>query len=147
MLAHKIHFRGFVGAGGGKRGLGEQLDLQRHQVAEDARQSHNDVDPRPTQLLQRDQLGAGQTTVTVKARGRAQQSEDLPDRRALGLEVVGAPEHNGDGLGQRIAVGHVAVEDALRLLRTVLERVSAGDAEGVEAVDVAPGRQNLGGPQ
>jgi hypothetical protein len=42
-----------VGRGGQPGGFGQQLDLQRHQVAEDARQRHHHVDARPAQFFQR----------------------------------------------------------------------------------------------
>jgi hypothetical protein len=108
MLAHEVCARRLVGAGGQEGGLGQQLDLQRQQVAEDARQRDDHVDARPAQLLQRDQLGAGQAAVAVEARLGAHQRQRLGDRRAFGLQVVGAPQHEGDRLGERVAVGHVA---------------------------------------
>jgi hypothetical protein len=55
VLAHEVQFLGLVGAGGQEGGLGQQLDLQRQQVAEDARQRDHHVDARPAQLGQRHQ--------------------------------------------------------------------------------------------
>ena len=143
MLAHEVLLDGLVRAGGQERGLGQQLDLQRHQVAEDARQRDHHVDPRPAEFGQRDQLRAGQAAVAVEARPGADQGQGLGDRCPLGLEVVGAPQHDGDGLGEGMAVRHVALDQAFGLARAVLHRIGAGDAEGVEAVQVAPGGQDL----
>jgi hypothetical protein len=105
MLADEVLFQRLVGAGGQEGGLGQQLDLQRQQVAEDARQRDHHVHPRAAQLGQRHQLGTGQAAVAVEARPRAHQRQGLGDRAAFALEVVGAPQHQGDGLGQRVAVG------------------------------------------
>jgi hypothetical protein len=38
----------------------------------------------------------------------------------------------------------MALEQALGLARPVLDREGAGDAKGVEPVQVAPGRQHIG---
>jgi hypothetical protein len=44
-----------VGGGGEEGSLGQQLDLQRHEVAEDARQRDHHVDARATEFGQRHQ--------------------------------------------------------------------------------------------
>ena len=44
VLAHEVLFAGFVGAGSEQRRFGQQLGLQRQQVAEDARQRDHHVD-------------------------------------------------------------------------------------------------------
>ena len=43
VFADEVVFIGFIGAGGQETGLGQQLDLHGHQVAEDARQSDDHV--------------------------------------------------------------------------------------------------------
>ena len=142
MLAHEVQMQRLVGAGGQERGLGQQLDLQRQQVAEDARQRDDHVDARPAQLLQRQQLGAGQATVAVEARLGADEGQRLRDRRAFGLQVVGAPQHQRDAFREGMAVGVVALQQPFGLARAVLHRIGAGDAEGVETVQVAAGGQD-----
>ena len=102
----------------------------------------DDVDARPAELVERDELRAGEPAVAVEARRGAQQRQRLGDRPALGLQIVGAPQHDRDRLGQRVAVGRVAGEQPLGLARAVLHREGAGDAERIEAVQVAAGRQD-----
>ncbi len=142
MLADEVALDRLVGAGGQERGFGQQLDLQRQQVAEDARQRDDHVHARPTQRVQRQQLGAGQAAVAVEARLGADQCQGLADRCAFGLQVVGAPQHQRDAFREGVAVGAVPLQQPLGLLRAVLHRIGAGDAEGVEAVQVAAGGQD-----
>ena len=137
----------FVRARREQGGLGEQLGLHRQQVAEDARQHHNDIDPRPSELLQGHEPRPREPPVAVVARLRAEQPERLGKRPALGLQVVRAPEHHGDRLGQAPRLVAMPGEQALGLARAVLDGEGARDAEGVEPVQVAPGRQDLGRAQ
>ena len=55
VLAHEVLLDRLVGGGGEERGLREQLDLQRQQIAEDARQRDDHVDARAAELGERDQ--------------------------------------------------------------------------------------------
>ena len=85
--------------------------------------------------------------VAVEAGGGAHQPERLGDRAAFGLQVVGAPQHHRNGFRQALAVRLVPGEQAVGLAGAVLHREGAGQAERVEAVQVAPGGQHLGGAQ
>ena len=144
-LRTKLLLDRLVGAGRQERGLGEQLDLQRQQVAEDARQRDHHVDARPAQARRAAASRApGEAAVAVEARLGADQRQRLRDRAAFALQVVGAPQHDRDGLGQGAAVVAVPREQALGLARAVAHREGAGDAERVEAVQVAAGRQDVG---
>ena len=105
------------------------------------RRDHH-VDARPAQLRQRNQLGAGQAAVAVEARPRSHQRQRLRDRAAFGLEVVGAPQHQRDRLRHRLVVGGEAFEQHAGLARPVGDGEGAGNAERIEAVQVAPGRQD-----
>jgi Mn-dependent DtxR family transcriptional regulator len=60
VLADEVHLQRLVGAGGQEGGLGQQLDLQRQQVAEDAGQRDHDVDARAAERLERNQLRPGE---------------------------------------------------------------------------------------
>jgi hypothetical protein len=73
----------------------------------------------------------------------ADQRQRLGDGAALGLEVVGPPEHQRDGLGQPVAVGQMPIQQDLRVLGALAHREYARQPEGIEAVQVAPGRQDL----
>ncbi len=85
------------------RGLGQHPGLQRQQVAEDAREGHHHVDPRPAKLGQRDQVGTRQPAIAVEARPGSHQRQRLGDRAAVGLDVVRPPQHqrhrNAAGVG------------------------------------------------
>ena len=60
----------------------------------------DDVDARTRELVERDQCRAGKPAVAVEARRGADQRQRLRDRRALGLQVVRAPQHDRDGFGK-----------------------------------------------
>ena len=121
--------------------------MQRHQIAENAGERDHDVDARMFELVERDQRRPGQPAVAIEARRGSHERERLRDRRALGLQVVRAPKDHRDRFGKRIAVAHIALEQPRRLARAVLHREVARDAEGIEAVQIASGRQDLGRPQ
>ncbi len=99
------------------------------------------------ELVERDQFRAGQAAVAVEARPRTEQRQRLPDRRAFVLEIVGAPQHDRDRLRKAVSFGDMLVDQPLRLLRAVLHRKGAGDPERIEAVQIAPGRQDRRRPQ
>jgi hypothetical protein len=125
-----------------KCGFGQEFDLQGHEVAEDARERDDHIDPRTAQLGQRYQGRTGNAAVAVKARQRAHERQRLADGRTLVFEVVTAPQHHGDGLGQRVAIGHKAIQQHLGMAGTVAHRKSARDAKRIKAVHVAPRGQN-----
>ena len=147
VLAHEVLVQRLVRAGGLEGGLREQPGLQRQQVTEDAGQGHHHVDARPAQFLQGDQVGTGQAAEAIEARAGAHQGQGLGDGAALGLEVVRAPQDHGDALRQRIALDRIALQEPFGLTGAILQRKLTGDAVGVEAVEVAPGRQDLRGAQ
>ena len=60
VLANEVHLLRLVGDRREVGGLGDHPRLHRQQVAEDARQRHDDVDPRAAEVGERDQLGAAQ---------------------------------------------------------------------------------------
>ncbi|MDP1329478.1 hypothetical protein Q6280_28255, partial [Klebsiella pneumoniae] len=62
---------------------------------------------------------------------RTDQRQGLCDRPALAFQVVGAPQHDGDRLGQRMPPGRMLGQQTLGLGEAVLDRLGAGDAEGV----------------
>ena len=101
VLANEVPFNRFIRRGGQEAGFGQQLDLKRQQVAEDAGHGDDHVDPRPVELIERQQFRAGQAAIAVEARACAEQRKRLPDRRALVLEIVGAPQHDRHRLRYR----------------------------------------------
>ena len=147
VLANEVLFNRLIGGRGQEAGLGQQLDLQRQQIAEDAGHGDDHVDPRPVELIERQQFRAGQAAVTVEARSGAEQRQRLPDRRAFVLEIVGAPQHDRDQLRESVSFGDMLVDQPLRLLRAVLHRKGAGNPERIEAVEIAARRQDRRRPQ
>ena len=119
VLADPVHLQRLVGGGGHVGGVGQQLDLQRQQVAKDARERDDHVDAWAPQFFQRNQRRTGNAAVAVKARARAHESQHLADGRAFVFQVVRAPQHHGNRLGQGVAVGHVAIDQALGLAGAV----------------------------
>ena len=73
VLAHEVELQRLLGAGRQPGGLRQHARLQGQQVAEDAGQGHDHVDPGPAQLLQGDEGGAGQAAEAVEARPRPHQ--------------------------------------------------------------------------
>ena len=142
VLAHEIALDGFVGGGGEERGLGQQLDLQRQEIAEDSRQRDDHVDPRMIELVERDQCRAGEAAVAVEAGSGADQGQRLGDRPTLALEVVGAPQDQSDRFGEGIAIGHVPRQQPGRLARPIPDGEGTGNSERIEAVQVSAGRQD-----
>ena len=67
VLPDEVAVKRLVRAGREITSLGEKLDLQRQQVAEDAGERDDHVDPRPAELVERHQLCAGETAVAVEA--------------------------------------------------------------------------------
>ena len=108
--ADEVVREGLVGGGGAEGGFGEELGLQRQQVAEDAREGHHHVDARAAEDGERHEVGAGQPAVGVEAGRRADQRHRLGDRAAVGLDAVRAPEHQRHRVrqarrGRRAAAG------------------------------------------
>ena len=147
VLANPVHLQWLVGRGRKKRCFGQQLDLQRHQVSEDARQSNHHVHPWSTQFRQRNERGPGNAAVAVKARQCAHQGQGLAYWCALVFQVVAAPQHHGNRLGQRVAVRSVALQQQLRLGCAFAHCQGAGDAERVKTVDIASGGEHCGRAQ
>ena len=144
VLADEVLLDRFVGAGGQERGFGQQANLHGQQVAEDAREGDHHVDAGASEFGQGNQSCTGQAAITVKARRSAHQGQGLCHRAAFGLEVVGAPQHHGHGLGQGLVVLLVAGQEFVGLALAIAHGKGRGHAEGVQAVQVAASGQHVG---
>ena len=91
VLAHEILLERFIRRRGQERALGQQLDLQRQQIAEDAGERDHHVDAGPAEFRERNQRGAGDPAVGIESGPRADERECLPDGGAFGLQIVRAP--------------------------------------------------------
>ena len=106
------------------------------------------VDARAAQAFPAGPVSRRETAaVAVGARFGAEQPQRLGDRAAFGLQVVGAPQDHRHRLRQLPAVSLVAGEQAVGLLGAVAHGEGAGDAERIEAVQIAAGGQHVGGAQ
>ena len=90
-------------------GFGEHPGGQRQQITKDTRQGEHDVNARPAQLGQWNQLGAGHAAKGIVPRFGAHQRQRLPDRRAFGLQIIGTPENQGDRRRIIVAVGAMSL--------------------------------------
>ena len=94
------------------------------------------------QRFQRDQVRAAKPPEPVEPRHRPDQRQRLRDRAAIGLDVVGPPEHQRDAARQAL----VRVQKHLRLFRALAAGKFRRHAERIEGVDVAPRGQDIGRP-
>ena len=78
----------------------------------------------------------------------AHQPQRLGDRAAFGLQVVGAPQHHRDRLGQSLPVADVCRSSSRSACFAPSFIANAlGMRNGIEAVEVAAGRQHFRGAQ
>ncbi len=92
---------------------------------------------------ERDQRRAAKPAIAVEAGFCAHQRQRLSQRAAFGFQIVGAPQHHGDGFGEGVAICHVAGDQPLGLARAVGHREGAGQAERIEAVQIAARGQHV----
>mmetsp|Transcript_24848 Transcript_24848/g.51326 ORF Transcript_24848/g.51326 Transcript_24848/m.51326 type:complete len:642 (-) Transcript_24848:1210-3135(-) len=133
--------------------LGGHLDRAVHEghlvdeeVAEDARARDDNVDARPAELLERDHLELVHAADRVSDRADAEEHEDLGERLAVGLDVVGAPEGEGDRLRVGLAVlrvGREALEEAVDDDEGAVHGGRGRDGLRVEGVHVLAGREHV----
>eukprot|EP00964_Phaeocystis_antarctica_P011942 scaffold6584_cov98-Phaeocystis_antarctica.AAC.2 len=104
VLAHEVHLEWLVELGGHLDGAVKQGHLVNEEVAEDTRAGDDHVDARPAELLQRDHLELVDAAERVGHRPDADHPQHLCERLAVGLDVVGAPQHKGHRRGVSEAV-------------------------------------------
>ena len=122
----------------------EQVDQVREGVAEEARDADRDVDPRPAELLERDQLEAGDPPrLRVPDGPHAEQGEDLAGVVARRPHRRRAPDDDADASPGTSPRG-ASSASASRV--PVLVREVAGQRARVDGVDVAAGRQHVEPP-
>ena len=116
--------------------------MQGHEVTEDARQGDHHIDTGATEFDQWNQAGAGNAAIAVKPGQRTHEGQCLGDGSPFVFQVVTAPQHHGNGFGQRVAVSAVALNQQFGLSLAITHSHGAGDSEGVKAVDIATGGQH-----
>ena len=114
MLAHEVLLDRLVELSHELHRAVEEVHLVDEEVAEHAGAGHDDIDARAAELLKRHRLDLVDAPERVRQRPHAEHPEHLREGLAVGLDVVGAPEHEGDGLGILAAIVlHLAVEKAV----------------------------------
>ena len=85
--------------------------------------------------------------VAIAPRFGAHQPQYLRDRPAFGFQVIGAPQHHRDGFRQGAGCFPMARQQAIGLTGAIRDREDAGNAERIEPVQIAAGRQHVGRAQ
>mmetsp|Transcript_11267 Transcript_11267/g.45615 ORF Transcript_11267/g.45615 Transcript_11267/m.45615 type:complete len:630 (+) Transcript_11267:424-2313(+) len=146
VLTHEVLVERLVGFGGELDGAVQEVHLVDEEIPEDARARDDHVDARPPQLLERDELQLVDAAERVGQRSDADELEDLRERLAIRFDVVGAPQRERDGFGERAGILLEAreqlVDDALR----AIDRSRRRDRLRVERVHVLAGGQDGGVP-
>mmetsp|Transcript_21009 Transcript_21009/g.46075 ORF Transcript_21009/g.46075 Transcript_21009/m.46075 type:complete len:1268 (+) Transcript_21009:731-4534(+) len=145
VLAHKVHLIRLVLLRSQLDGAVQQQHLVDEQVAEHTGAVHHHVHTGPAQLLQGDDLQLVHAAQSIRHRLDAHHHHDLGQGLAVGLDVVSAPQHQGNGLGVLAAVVVLlAVQQAVNHQLGVLQGSLGGDGLGVQGVDVLAGGQHHG---
>ena len=139
MGAQVVHLQRLIRLCGQKRRLGQKAGLKRQQIAENTGQRHHNVDTRTSQLSEGDQRRTAETPETVKPGLCADQRKGLPDRSAIGFDVVRAPEDQRNRPRQAI----VGLQQKLRLTCPIAAGKLCWHAKGIKGMDVAPGGQDI----
>ena len=129
-----VSHRAFIGR------FGQHFGLQGQQVAEDARQGHQHVNPWAVKVSKGYQISPTQAAISVKARLGTHQRQGLGNRPAVRLDIVRPPQHQRD----RARQGRVGSQQLVGLRRPIAQSEFGGHPEGVKGVDVAARGQDLG---
>mmetsp|Transcript_27247 Transcript_27247/g.59503 ORF Transcript_27247/g.59503 Transcript_27247/m.59503 type:complete len:1448 (-) Transcript_27247:88-4431(-) len=146
VLAHKVHLQGLLLLLGGElHGAVQQVHLVHEQVAEDAGAVHHHVDAGAAELLEGDELELVHAAEGVGHGAHAHHPHHLREGLAVRLDVVRAPQHQGDGLGPvAIVLDLLALNQALHHHARRLHGRRGGDRLGVQGVDVLAGGEHVG---
>ena len=145
MLANEVLIAGLVGLRSQEGGLGEHANLQWQEVAEDARECDHDIHTWSAQFLKWNKTRASESPEAIEARLGAHECHGLGQWAALGLEVVSAPEHHGNGLWKCMPQVGVLLQKPLGLSLAIDPCESTRHAEGIESMQIATSGQDLGG--
>ena len=145
VLAHEVHVVGLILLRGELDGAVQEVHLVDEEVAEDAGAVDDDVDARAAELLEGDDLELVHAAERVGHGADTDHQHHLRERLAVGLDVVGTPEDERDGLGVHAVVLHaLALDEAVHDNLRGRDGRGGGDRLGVERVDVLAGGEHLG---
>mmetsp|Transcript_688 Transcript_688/g.2036 ORF Transcript_688/g.2036 Transcript_688/m.2036 type:complete len:226 (-) Transcript_688:1352-2029(-) len=98
MLPDEVHLRRLLRLGRAGEEIVEEVHHILEAVPENSRHVRDDIDPRPAQLAERDQLEARHPPRAVPLRPGPNQVQDDGHGVALGLDGIKTPESHGAGL-------------------------------------------------
>ena len=130
--------------GDSANGGGEERDLARKDVAEEAGNAQGHIDPRPAQHRQRQNLEAADAAGrSVPGRPAADERESLSEIVAAGAHGRRAPEVDDDALRPVAVVLGVAGQNLLGRAPPDLPGVAGRRRARIDGVEIAPGRQHV----
>ena len=133
--------------GDGANGGGEQCDLARKNVAEQAGDAQRHIDPRPAEHRQRQDFEAADACrCGVPGRPAADQREGLREIIAAGAHGRRAPKVEHDALRPFAMVLRVTRQDLLGGAPADLPGVAGRGRARIDGVEIAAGRQNVETP-
>mmetsp|Transcript_11210 Transcript_11210/g.23518 ORF Transcript_11210/g.23518 Transcript_11210/m.23518 type:complete len:586 (+) Transcript_11210:381-2138(+) len=137
VLAHKVLLQRLIRLSGHLDTTVQQVHLVDEQVTEHSRARHNHINTGAAKLLKRNELHLVHTAKTVSHRTDTNKGKHLSQRLAIGLDVVSAPQSEGNGLreGTIILILQLLKKLANHSLRH-FNSCSGGDGRGVKCMHV-----------
>mmetsp|Transcript_10524 Transcript_10524/g.29573 ORF Transcript_10524/g.29573 Transcript_10524/m.29573 type:complete len:518 (+) Transcript_10524:2164-3717(+) len=145
VLADKVLIEGLVGLGGHLDTTVHEVHLVDEEITEDTGARNNNVDTGTAKLLKRNELNLVDTAKGVRNGTDTNEGQNLSERLAVGLDVVGTPKGEGDTLGECAIV--LILELLEKLANDTLGNLDgslSGDGRGIESVHVTASGQNIG---
>mmetsp|Transcript_27935 Transcript_27935/g.66295 ORF Transcript_27935/g.66295 Transcript_27935/m.66295 type:complete len:677 (-) Transcript_27935:2458-4488(-) len=145
VLSHKVHLQRLIRLRSFLDGTVQEVHLVDEQVSEDTRAVAHHIDAGPAQLLQGDQLHLVHAAQGVWHRAGAHQGQHLCQALSVGLDVVRAPEREGDRLRQLAPLLLLqGVQQPLHDHQGHIASRLGGDGVGIQGVHVLASRQHVG---
>mmetsp|Transcript_16614 Transcript_16614/g.52080 ORF Transcript_16614/g.52080 Transcript_16614/m.52080 type:complete len:212 (-) Transcript_16614:188-823(-) len=145
MLAHEVLLgRLILGLRRAPQRVVQQVHDVGESVPEDAAERAEGVHPRPAQLLEGQELVAGDAPRGLLHRPCTDEAEDHADTLAARLDGLKAPQVHGDGLGVGTRLAKVLLDCSLGRREAPRHGCTVGDPVGVKGMDIPPGRQHAG---
>ena len=144
VLTYKIHLQGLISLGGHLHPLIDQGHLVDEQITENPRAIHHHIDAGPAQLFERDQLQLVHPAEGIGHGPNTDEPEDLGEGFAIGLDVIGAPEHAGDRFRPGALLSLLALDQPIHHHLGGGDGGPGGNRLGIEGMDVLAAGQHAG---
>ena len=142
VLTNEVLLQRLVGLGSHLHGLIDQRHLVDEQIAEHTGAVHHHINAGAAEFFQGNQLKLVHPTHGVRHRLDANEPEDLSQGFAVGLDVVGSPEHAGDGFGPGALLLALTLNQLVDNTLGCSHRCTGGNRLRVEGVDVLAAGQH-----